>query len=165
MADTRIGLSRRGLLKKGVAATAAGAAFATQGPAVFGQAPAVVTARRFRAWVTRGGGADRTTLQELTLRPIAGRQIVVRTEATNLCYSNVSAVLSLQPPPAAPAAAGAAPGRGTPPPAPATPGQPPAGGRPAGPGPAAGPGPGRAGGAPAGGRGFGGPARAIIQGH
>jgi S-(hydroxymethyl)glutathione dehydrogenase/alcohol dehydrogenase len=58
----------------------------------------VVTARRFRAWVTRGAGSDRTTLQELTLRPISGRQIVVRTEATNLCYSNVPFVLSLQAP-------------------------------------------------------------------
>ena len=34
-------------------------------------------------------------MQELTLRPIAGRQIVVRTEATNLCYSNTSTVLGL----------------------------------------------------------------------
>jgi S-(hydroxymethyl)glutathione dehydrogenase/alcohol dehydrogenase len=31
------------------------------------------------------------------LRPITGRQVVVRTEATNLCYSNVGAVLGLQP--------------------------------------------------------------------
>jgi S-(hydroxymethyl)glutathione dehydrogenase/alcohol dehydrogenase len=53
----------------------------------------VVTARRFRGWVSRGTGPGRTTLQELTLRPIAGRQVLVRTEATNLCYSNVGAVL------------------------------------------------------------------------
>ena len=98
-------ISRRQLLKKSAAAAAAGtAALAAQGASPSGQAPTVVTARRFRAWVTRGAGPDRTTLQELTLRPIAGRQIVVRTEATNLCYSNVPFVLSLQ----APATAGRA---------------------------------------------------------
>src|SRR4029450_280367 len=31
------------------------------------------------------------------LRPISGRQVVVRTEATNLCYSNAGAVLGLPP--------------------------------------------------------------------
>ena len=55
------------------------------------------TARRFRGWVSRGSGAGRTTLQDLTLRPISGRQVVVRTEATNLCYSNTGAVLGLGP--------------------------------------------------------------------
>jgi S-(hydroxymethyl)glutathione dehydrogenase/alcohol dehydrogenase len=46
-------------------------------------------------------------MQELRLRPIAGRQVVVRTEATNLCYSNAGLVLGLQdPPPAGPGAAG-----------------------------------------------------------
>jgi S-(hydroxymethyl)glutathione dehydrogenase/alcohol dehydrogenase len=92
-------ISRRQLLKKSAAAAAAGtAALAAQSASPSGQAPTVVTARRFRAWVTRGAGSDRTTLQELTLRPISGRQIVVRTEATNLCYSNVPFVLSLQAP-------------------------------------------------------------------
>jgi S-(hydroxymethyl)glutathione dehydrogenase / alcohol dehydrogenase len=105
-------LSRRAMLRHTAAAAAAGAALASQGP-VFGQAPAVMTARRFRGWITRGGGTDRTTLQELTLRPISGRQVLVRTEATNLCYSNVGAVLGLQPPPAGPPpGGGAAPGGG-----------------------------------------------------
>ena len=116
-----MGISRRQLLKKSAAAAAAGtAALGAQGASPSGQAPTVVTARRFRAWVTRGAGADRTTLQELTLRPISGRQIVVRTEATNLCYSNVPFVLSLQAPatagraggPGGPAAGGGAGGRG-----------------------------------------------------
>jgi S-(hydroxymethyl)glutathione dehydrogenase/alcohol dehydrogenase len=41
----------------------------------------------------------------VALRPIAGRQVLVRTEATNLCYSNVPAVLGLPPPtPPAPSA-------------------------------------------------------------
>jgi S-(hydroxymethyl)glutathione dehydrogenase/alcohol dehydrogenase len=33
----------------------------------------------------------------MTLRPIGGRQVVVRTEATNLCYSNVGPVLGTSP--------------------------------------------------------------------
>src|SRR5688572_26454319 len=95
------GLSRRGLLKKGAAAAAGGTLAAHAVHAAAGQAPAVVTARRFRGWISRGSGPGRTTLQELRLRPITGRQVVVRTEATNLCYSNVGAVLGIQagPPP------------------------------------------------------------------
>jgi S-(hydroxymethyl)glutathione dehydrogenase/alcohol dehydrogenase len=107
------GTSRRGLLRAGLAAVG-GAALAgapTAAPAQ-GRAPAVVTARRFRGWVSRGAGPGRTTLQEMTLRPIAGRQVLVRTEATNLCYSNVGAVLGVRPPvpapPAGPPAAGGA---------------------------------------------------------
>jgi S-(hydroxymethyl)glutathione dehydrogenase/alcohol dehydrogenase len=76
-------------------------------PAVLGQgaqAPAVVTRRRFRAWISRGDGRGRTTLHEVTLRPIAGTQVVVRTEATNLCYSNSAAVLGQGANPGAPAA-------------------------------------------------------------
>ena len=90
--------SRRGLLKLGLAAAGAAAA---GGRADAGQAPsrsaAVVTGRHFRGWVSRGTGPARTTLEELTLRPIAGRQVLVRTEATNLCYSNTGAVLGLGP--------------------------------------------------------------------
>src|SRR4051812_8715829 len=88
-------LSRRRLLTRGAAAAAAGAGLAGQATPLLGQAPTVVTARRFKGWVTRGNGPGRTTLQVLTLRPIGGRQIVVRTEATNLCYSNVNFVLAL----------------------------------------------------------------------
>jgi S-(hydroxymethyl)glutathione dehydrogenase/alcohol dehydrogenase len=61
----------------------------------------VLTNRTFRAWISRGTGRGRTTLQDVRLRPISGRQVVVRTEACNLCYSNVGAVLGIQP--AAPA--------------------------------------------------------------
>jgi S-(hydroxymethyl)glutathione dehydrogenase/alcohol dehydrogenase len=61
-----------------------------------------VTQRRFKAWISRGEGPGRTTLQDATLRPITGRQVLVRTEATNLCYTLVPAVLGLAPP-AAPA--------------------------------------------------------------
>jgi S-(hydroxymethyl)glutathione dehydrogenase / alcohol dehydrogenase len=107
-------ISRRGLLKRGALAASAGAALLAS-PAVSplaAQGPAVITRRRFRGWISRGAGTGRTTLHELTLRPITGRQVVVRTEATNLCYSNVGAVLGLQPPAtgaAAPASVLAAP--------------------------------------------------------
>jgi len=108
--------SRRDLLKAGIAA-ASGIAVSSQDAlrAQTGSA-AVVTRQRFRGWISRGTGTNRTTLQELTLRPITGRQVVVRTEATNLCYSNVGAVLGIQPaiapappPPPAPAAPANAP--------------------------------------------------------
>jgi len=81
--------SRRQLIQAGAAA--AGVALAPQVPL------RAQTARKFRGWVSRGTGPGRTTLQELTLRPISGRQVVVRTEATNLCYSNSSDVLGLPP--------------------------------------------------------------------
>ena len=104
--------SRRSLLKKGLAAAGAAAigltadadaadadakASALRAGAEQSQSPAVVTARRFRGWISRGSGRGRTTVQDLTLRPISGRQVVVRTEATNLCYSNTGAVLGLGP--------------------------------------------------------------------
>jgi S-(hydroxymethyl)glutathione dehydrogenase/alcohol dehydrogenase len=78
--------SRRNLLKTGIALAAQSGAARAQSKS---------TARTFRGWVSRGTGAGRTTLQELTLRPITGRQVVVRTESTNLCYSNASEVLGL----------------------------------------------------------------------
>jgi S-(hydroxymethyl)glutathione dehydrogenase/alcohol dehydrogenase len=90
-------ISRRRLLQ----GAAAGAALLAQADTTSGQAPAVVTAKRFRAWISRGEGLGRTTLREATLRPIGGRQVLVRTEATNLCYTLVPAVLGLAPPPLA----------------------------------------------------------------
>ena len=97
------GVSRRKLLKESVAAAALAGLWAPTSTALQ-QAPAVITRRRFRAWISRGEGPGRTTLQEATLRPIAGRQVVVRTEATNLCYSNSTAVLGQTPNPGTPAA-------------------------------------------------------------
>jgi S-(hydroxymethyl)glutathione dehydrogenase / alcohol dehydrogenase len=85
--------SRRRLLKN--AAAVGGAAIAAPTASALGQSAAVITGRKFRAWVSRGTGSGRTKLEELTLRPITGRQIVVRTEGTNLCYSNTSTVLGL----------------------------------------------------------------------
>lgn len=109
MTNTKTGLTRRGLLKKGATA-AAGLLAASPITGQSAQGPAVVTRRTFKAWISRGDGPGRTTLREVALRPISGRQVLVRTEATNLCYSNVGAVLGMQPA----AAAGAPP----PPPSP-----------------------------------------------
>ena len=89
--------SRRGLLQKGIAAAAGGAAIAAQSGVLLAQSRNAAPGRKFRGWISRGTGAGRTTLQDLTLRPISGRQVVVRTEATNLCYSNVTDVLGLPP--------------------------------------------------------------------
>jgi S-(hydroxymethyl)glutathione dehydrogenase/alcohol dehydrogenase len=58
-------------------------------------AGASVAGRKFRAWVSRGEGPGRTTLQQLTLRPIGGRQVVVRTEAANLCYTLSQSMLGI----------------------------------------------------------------------
>src|SRR5512134_879537 len=93
-------LSRRSLLRAGATA-AGGAAVLAQAGAAFGQAPTAVTQRRFKAWISRGDGPGRTTLHDAMLRPITGRQVLVRTEATNLCYTLVPAVLGLAPPPLA----------------------------------------------------------------
>ena len=101
MPQRRSRLSRRALLKRTATAAAAGAAVASTPAALFAQAPSVVTARTFRGWISRGRGTNRTSLHDLRLRPIAGRQVLVRTEATNLCYSNVGAVLGMQLPPVA----------------------------------------------------------------
>src|SRR5262249_60939431 len=80
---------------------------------LLGQSRLASTNRKFRAWISRGEGSGRTTLHEVTLRPIGGRQVIVRTEATNLCYSNAGAVLGLPPMPvgggAAPAPSALAP--------------------------------------------------------
>ena len=81
--------SRRRLLQTASAAIAAPTASA------LGQSASVIKGRKFRAWVSRGTGTGRTKLEDLTLRPISGRQIVVRTEGTNLCYSNTTTVLGL----------------------------------------------------------------------
>ena len=115
MAKKTTGVTRRDLLKKGAAAAAAGAAGLLSAPSSqSAQGPAIIARRKFKAWISRGDGPGRTTLQEVTLRPISGRQVLVRTEATNLCYSNAGAVLGVQANAGAPAATSAlAPPPGT----------------------------------------------------
>jgi S-(hydroxymethyl)glutathione dehydrogenase/alcohol dehydrogenase len=94
--------SRRGVLTGGVA-------LAAQSGALLAQSKVAASGRKFRGWVSRGSGPGRTTLEDLTLRAISGRQVVVRTEATNLCYSNTTDVLGLPVPGLAPASKDAAP--------------------------------------------------------
>jgi len=98
------GFTRRKILQGGVAAAAGAAGLLSVPQGAAQQAPAVVTRRRFRAWISKGDGPGRTSLQEVALRPISGRQVLVRTEATNLCYSNAPAVLGQAPPAGAPTA-------------------------------------------------------------
>src|SRR4029078_3469807 len=92
-------LSRRRMLKHGAAVASAGAALLADpsATALGGQAPAVITTRKFKAWISRGDGPGRTTLQDVTLRPIRGRQVVVRTEAPNLCHSERTAGVRASP--------------------------------------------------------------------
>lgn len=96
-----MGVSRRQLLKKGAAAAVAGATLAgtrAEAQAQNGSGGAVA-GRRFKAWVSRGFGASTTKLEDLTMLPISGRQVVVRTEVTQCCYSMVGRILGTQDPP------------------------------------------------------------------
>jgi S-(hydroxymethyl)glutathione dehydrogenase/alcohol dehydrogenase len=96
-------ITRRSVLTNGlavagsVAAITAGnsTALAATGPSDRNASGGQIAGRRFRAWVSRGEGPGRTTLQDLTLRPISGRQVVVRTEAANLCYTLSQAMLGI----------------------------------------------------------------------
>jgi S-(hydroxymethyl)glutathione dehydrogenase/alcohol dehydrogenase len=95
-------VSRRRMLKQGVAAIGGAAALAGGGGAAAqaqagGGAP--VAARRIKAWVSRGFGANTTALEELTLLPISGRQVLVRTEVTQCCYTMAGRMLGTQDPP------------------------------------------------------------------
>jgi S-(hydroxymethyl)glutathione dehydrogenase/alcohol dehydrogenase len=114
--------SRRALLKTGLAAAGAAALAPADNVLAQSKSAAVSTGRKFRGWVSRGTGSGRTTLQDLTLRAIGGRQVLVRTEATNLCYSNTGVVLGLPP-----NAGGAPPAPPRPAQAPAAPAPPPTG--------------------------------------
>ena len=100
-------VSRRRLLKQGAAAAIGGAAM-LGGPGVVQTAAAqagqsgaggAIAGRKFKAWVARGFGPNTIKLEELTLLPISGRQVLVRTEATQCCYSMVARMLGTQDPP------------------------------------------------------------------
>ena len=96
------GVSRRRLLKQGAAAAIGGGALLAGSPAVAQQgatAAGNVAGRKMRAWVSRGFGAATTKLEELTLLPISGRQVLVRTEATQCCYTMTARILGTQDPP------------------------------------------------------------------
>src|SRR4051812_5931520 len=81
-------ISRRNALKTGAAA--AGVVLAPQ--AARAQAPAAQTGgRRFRAFVRFGTGGS---VQELRLLPIQPSEVVIRTEASAVCYTIVAGALA-----------------------------------------------------------------------
>lgn len=99
-------VSRRRLLKQGAAAAIGGGAailggapVAAQTGAASGGAAPAFAGRKFRAWVSRGFGQATTKLEELTMLPIGGHQVIVRTEATQCCYTMTARILGTQDPP------------------------------------------------------------------
>jgi len=86
-------ISRRKMLRRGAAAATGGAAFAPQ--VLTGQAPAQLTGtnagRRFKAFVRHGTGAS---VEDLRLLPIQPREVLVRTQASAVCYTIVGGALA-----------------------------------------------------------------------
>src|SRR5262245_15749296 len=72
-----------------------GAAIALAPQAAIAQAPAIVTGtnagRRFKAFVRRGTGA---AVEELRLHAIQPREVLVRTQASAVCYTIVGGALA-----------------------------------------------------------------------
>lgn len=98
MASTPSAISRRRALKSAGAAALGGGASALLGGgtlAAQGGAPAILTntqaGRRFKAFVKHSN--DLPTVLDLTVRGITGRQMVIRTEAAQTCYTSVDQVL------------------------------------------------------------------------
>src|SRR5438093_11006888 len=90
-------VSRRRILKSAGAAAVAGGASALFGNTVAAQrgAPAIATntqaGRRIRAFL-KLDRVDPPSMQQITLRGLTGRQVAVRTEAAQTCYSSVGQV-------------------------------------------------------------------------
>lgn len=86
-------ISRRKLLRRGAAAAAGSMALAPQ--VARAQTPAHLTGtnagRRFQAFVRHGTGAS---VEELRLLPIQPREVLVRTEASGVCYTIVGGALA-----------------------------------------------------------------------
>ena len=98
MATKRSTISRRRALKTAAAAAfGGGAALLNRGTlADQGGAPAILTnaqgGRKFKAFV-KYSTANLPEVLELTVRPIAGRQLVIRQEAAQTCYTSIDQVL------------------------------------------------------------------------
>lgn len=95
------GISRRRVLKDvATAAIGGGVVTLAGGSAIAASAPAVqtgsVAGRRYRAFVKFA--ARPASVEELTLRPLGERQVLVRTEASQCCYTVTSAALGSQAP-------------------------------------------------------------------
>ena len=86
-------ISRRKMLTSGAAVAAGSLPFVPQ--IVTGQAPAQLTGtnagRRFKAFVRRGTGAS---VEELRLHAIQPREVLVRTQASAVCYTIVGGALA-----------------------------------------------------------------------
>lgn len=85
-------VSRRGALKSGMAAVVGGASAVAGGRALADQTAGSQqqprsNGQRFRAYVRFGTGAS---VQELRLLPISPRQVVLRSEAAQICYTTTS---------------------------------------------------------------------------
>jgi S-(hydroxymethyl)glutathione dehydrogenase/alcohol dehydrogenase len=76
-------VSRRNILRTAVA----GAALAGQAGRAPAQNTGTVAGRKFKGWVSTGFGPATTHFEELTLLPISGRQVLVRTEVSQCCYT------------------------------------------------------------------------------
>ena len=94
---TRPRVSRRRVLKTAGAAAIGGGAALLGGGSLQAQsgAPAVLTnnqgGRRFRAFVKYGTNVP--SIETLVVRPLTGRQVLMRTEAAQTCYTTVDQVL------------------------------------------------------------------------
>ena len=94
--DNPLSLSRRNILKHGTAAIVGGGAALLSGAPTFAQAPSVVTqpasrtaGQKFRALVRYRTSLD---IQELTLLQIQPREVVIRVQAGQACYTQVGAL-------------------------------------------------------------------------
>src|SRR5580765_1637474 len=105
---SRSSVSRRALLKHAAAAAAAGGATmigaaplaAQAGAQAAGDRGPNLAGRQFRAVVSTGFGPNTTKLVDnLTLLPIGGRQVVSQTEASQCCYTMCARRLGTQDPP------------------------------------------------------------------
>ena len=103
--------SRRNVLKGAAAIAAGGALLGGSSPAQSsalndgsgnvhdGELGPNMAGTKFKAVVSRGFGRDSTQVLELTMLPINERQIVIKTEASQCCYTMCSRVLGTQAPP------------------------------------------------------------------
>jgi len=93
-AMTRREMLRRGAAMAGGAVALGGGAAAAAGPAAPAVQVGATGGRQFRALVRHGTGL---TVETLRLRPIAPRQVVVRTQAVAPCYTIVRDALATTP--------------------------------------------------------------------
>jgi S-(hydroxymethyl)glutathione dehydrogenase/alcohol dehydrogenase len=97
MSQTESKVSRRDVLTAGIAATGTllAASRAEAKPNPDAKSGAGIAGHKFRGWVSQGEGESRTRLETLTMLPVTGRMVAVRTQAASLCYTVSSDVLGL----------------------------------------------------------------------